>query len=143
MAGRDSSGSGDVPNRVADGGRRVLLIEDNLDSAESMQLLLQLVGHRVSVAHDGSSGLRAAREHRPEVVVCDIGIPGGMDGYEIARQLRSNPTMSSAYLIALTGYGQAEDKRRAREAGFDAHLTKPADPQQLQRLIIELPRQAF
>jgi CheY-like chemotaxis protein len=104
-----------------------------------MGLLLELAGHEVALAHDGPSGVATARELRPEVVVCDIGLPGGMDGYGVARALRAEAGLAYAYLIALTGYGQEKDQRRAREAGFDAHMTKPADPEALRRLIQDLP----
>ena len=117
--------------------RRCLIIEDNVDAAESMALLLQLKGHEVAVAHSGQEGLDKARQLRPHVVLCDIGLPGALDGYAVARAFRDDPTLHSARLIALTGYGQEEDQRRAREAGFDLHLTKPADPEILQRLLAE------
>jgi len=122
-------------------GRRCLIIEDNVDAAESMALLLQLHGHEVAVAHDGTAGLARARQLRPEVVVCDIGLPGDLDGYAVARALRAeaDPAVAPGCLIALTGYGQEEDQWRAREAGFDVHLTKPADPEVLRRLIAECP----
>jgi CheY-like chemotaxis protein len=119
--------------------RRCLVIEDNPDSAESMGLLLELSGHEVEIAHDGRQGLEAARRFLPDVVLCDIGLPGGMDGYEVARQMRQDPGLSGARLIALTGYGQEEDQRRARKAGFDVHLTKPADPATLERLLADAP----
>ncbi|HKV09558.1 MAG TPA: response regulator, partial [Thermoanaerobaculia bacterium] len=80
-------------------------------------------------------GLGRARELRPEVVLCDIGLPGELDGYGVARAFRADPDLASARLIALTGYGQEEDRRRALEAGFDTHLTKPADPEVLKRLV--------
>ncbi|HEX4964325.1 MAG TPA: response regulator [Thermoanaerobaculia bacterium] len=114
--------------------RRCLLIEDHEDAAESLVLLLQLFGHEAEVAFDAASGLEKARSLRPDVVLCDIGLPG-MDGYAVARALRAAPETRSAYLIALTGYGQDEDRRRAQEAGFDAHLTKPADIDALHRLL--------
>jgi CheY-like chemotaxis protein len=124
---------------TASGGpRRCLVIEDNLDAAESMGLLLELSGHQVEIAHDGRQGLEAARRFRPDVVLCDIGLPGGLDGYEVARRMRQDPALSGIRLIALTGYGQEEDQRRAREAGFDVHLTKPADPERLERLLAGL-----
>jgi chemotaxis methyl-accepting protein methylase/signal transduction histidine kinase len=115
--------------------RRCLIIEDNRDAAESMAVLLELTGHEVTVAHDGRAGVAQARLIQPEVVVCDIGLPGGLDGYAVARALRADPELAGCRLIALTGYGQEEDQRRAREAGFDVHLTKPADPEVLRRLI--------
>ena len=115
--------------------RRCLIIEDNVDAAESLSLLLQLTGHEADVAFDGSAGLEKARASRPEVVLCDIGLPGHLDGYGVARAFRADPELRSAFLIALTGYGQEEDRRRALDAGFDAHLTKPADLDTLRRLL--------
>ncbi len=115
--------------------RRCLIIEDNVDAAESLSLLLQLTGHEADVAFDGSAGLEKARSFRPEVVLCDIGLPGSLDGYGVARAFRADPELRSAFLIALTGYGQEEDRRRALEAGFDTHLTKPADLDALRRLL--------
>ena len=115
--------------------RRCLIIEDNRDAAESMAALLELTGHEVTVAYDGAEGVARARLIQPEVVVCDIGLPGSLDGYAVARALRADPELAGCRLIALTGYGQEEDQRRAREAGFDVHLTKPADPEVLRRLI--------
>jgi two-component system CheB/CheR fusion protein len=119
--------------------RRVLLVEDNVDAAESMMMLLELAGHQVALAYNGAEGVEQARAFRPEVVLCDIGLPGDLDGYGVARALRADPSMGSAHLIALTGYGQEEDKLRAREAGFEAHLTKPIDPDTLERIIAEGP----
>jgi CheY-like chemotaxis protein len=114
--------------------RRVLVVEDNRDAAESLRILLELRGHDVRVAHTGTDGVRAAHAWHPEVVVCDIGLPG-LDGFGVARQIRRNPSTARVRLIALTGYGQQEDRRRSREAGFDEHLTKPAEPETLQQLI--------
>jgi PAS domain S-box-containing protein len=114
---------------------RILIVEDHRDAAESMRTLLGLAGHEVRTAYNGLAGLAAAAEFRPEVVLCDIGLPGGVDGYEVARMLRQNPEMRGALLIALTGYGHDEDQRRAREAGFDVHITKPVDVKELQNLI--------
>jgi two-component system CheB/CheR fusion protein len=120
--------------------RRCLVIEDNADAAESMALLLELAGHQVAVAHDGGRGIEEARRFRPEIVLCDIGLPHGMDGYDVARALRADPDLSGVCLIALTGYGQDEDRRRSQEAGFDAHLTKPADLDVLRRLLADRER---
>jgi signal transduction histidine kinase/integral membrane sensor domain MASE1 len=118
--------------------RRVLVVDDNVDSAESLAMLLQLGGHTVWMAHDGPSALVAAREHRPELVLLDIGLPAGMDGYEVAKRMRPADAASRPVIVALTGYGQAEDKRRAEEAGFDRHLVKPVDIQQLRALLRDL-----
>jgi len=114
--------------------RRILVVDDNVDTAQSMALLLRLKGHRVEVAHDGPAALETARSFEPEIVLLDIGLPG-LDGYEVARRLREEARLSHALLVALTGYGQEEDRRRARYAGFDYHFTKPVDPTVLYRLI--------
>jgi signal transduction histidine kinase len=118
--------------------RRVLLVDDNVDAADSLALLLSLGGHEVRAVHDGPSALRAAAEFRPEVVLLDIGLPG-MDGYEVARRLRQCAEVAGTLLVAVTGYGREEDRRRSREAGFDFHLVKPADPQQLAELFAARP----
>ena len=115
--------------------RRVLVVDDNMDSAESLAMLLQIEGHDVWMAHDGPSALAAAREHRPEVVLLDIGLPAGMDGYEVVQRMRPEPGLEGATIVAVTGYGQEEDRRRAADAGFDGHLVKPVDIQQLRRLL--------
>jgi CheY-like chemotaxis protein len=96
--------------------------------------LLELLGHEVRLAYTGPAGVAAAREWRPDLVLCDIGLPG-LDGYGVARALRRDPATARTRLLAITGYGQDEDKRRSREAGFDYHLVKPADPEELQRLL--------
>jgi len=126
-----------APRSTAPGPRphRILIVEDNVDAAESLRLFLDLTGHEVTVAHDGAEGVARARDTQPEVVLCDIGLPGEMDGYAVARALRSDPELSVTRLIALTGYGQAEDRRLASEAGFDLHLTKPTDPDALLRVL--------
>jgi two-component system CheB/CheR fusion protein len=134
---RDAA-TGPAAGTAPAGPLRCLVIEDNLDAAESMGLLLELSGHQVEIAHDGFKGIEAARRFRPQVVLCDIGLPGGLDGYEVARRMREDPDLAGVKLIALTGYGQEEDQRRAREAGFDVHLTKPAEPAVLERLLAEL-----
>jgi PAS domain S-box-containing protein len=114
--------------------RRVLVVEDNKDSAESLSVLLELMGHEVRVAHAGPEGVEAGAAWRPEVVISDIGLPG-FDGYEVARRLRAVPGLAGALLIALTGYGRDEDRRQSAEAGFDHHLVKPADPADLRRIL--------
>jgi CheY-like chemotaxis protein len=112
----------------------ILVIEDNHDAAETLQLLLELSGHTVVVAHSGPEGLKSARAHQPDVILCDIGLPG-MNGYEVAQAVRKCDDLKSVFLIAMTGYGQDEDRRRALEAGFDHHLTKPVEPEMLERLL--------
>jgi signal transduction histidine kinase/CheY-like chemotaxis protein len=114
--------------------RRVLVVDDNRDAAQSLALLLGVAGHQTRICHDGPSCLEAAAEFRPEAVLLDIGLPG-MDGYEVARRLRSHPATDRALLVALTGYGQADDLRRAREAGFNHHFVKPADLDALAALL--------
>jgi CheY-like chemotaxis protein len=114
--------------------RRVLIVEDNVDAAESLREWLELSGYSVSVAHSGPQGLEAARNWRPEVILCDLGLPG-MSGYEVAAALRREPELAGARLIAVTGYGQEEHRRRARDAGFDLHLTKPLDLTELKDLL--------
>jgi signal transduction histidine kinase len=111
----------------------VLLVDDNVDAAESLAILLRLGGCAVRVAHDGPSALAAARACPPEFVVLDIGLPG-MDGYEVARRLRAEPATRDAVLVALTGYGRDEDQTRSREAGFDHHFIKPVDFAELQKV---------
>ena len=106
--------------------RRVLVVDDNEDAAASLGALLNLWGHEVQTAHDGRHALAAARQWQPEIILLDIGLPG-MDGYEVARHLREDPATSSAFVVALTGYGQEEDRRRSQEAGFNRHLTKPVE----------------
>jgi two-component system CheB/CheR fusion protein len=114
--------------------RRVLVVDDNVDAAESLTMLLRLSGHDVRIAHNGPQALQAAGVFRPEAVILDIGLPG-MNGYEVARQLREQPGMDQAVIVAVTGYGQEDDRLRSREAGFDHHLTKPVSPDRLQEVI--------
>jgi signal transduction histidine kinase/CheY-like chemotaxis protein len=114
--------------------RRVLIADDNVDAAESLAILLRLSGHSVIVAHDGIAALRLASRERPHVVVLDIGMPG-MNGYDVARSLRGEDWGRALRLIAVTGWGQDEDKRRAAAAGFDIHLTKPFEPEHLEALV--------
>ena len=118
------------PGRAPGGPRRVLVIEDNVDAGFTLAEVLALEGHEVRVARDGASGIALARELGPDVVLCDIGLPD-LDGYEVARTLRRDDALKGARLVALTGYAQPDDQRRARDAGFDAHLGKPPDLERL------------
>jgi CheY-like chemotaxis protein len=118
-------------------GRRILVVDDNADAAVSLSMFLRLKGHEVQVAHDGTAGLAAASSYRPDVAFLDIGMPG-MDGYELARRIRLDPDLKSVALVALTGWGQEEDRRRSSEAGFDHHLVKPVDPDDLRQLLESL-----
>ena len=117
--------------------RRVLVVDDNVDSAESLVTLLQMGGHDVRMAHDGPSALALAREHHPELVLLDIGLPA-MSGYEVAQLMRPQAGLERTVIVALTGFGQDEDRRRSAEAGFDHHLVKPVDVQQLWQLLRNL-----
>jgi PAS domain S-box-containing protein len=128
--GRDAA-----PARAA---RRILLVDDNLDLAELLSDELARAGHHVTVAHDGPGALEAAGRVAPDIVLLDIGLPG-MDGYEVARRLRQR-FGAAPVLVALTGYGQEEDRRHSREAGFDHHLTKPVEPAVLQKLLADARR---
>ena len=113
--------------------RRVLIVEDSPDNRATLQLLLQSWGHEVEAAGDGLRGVQRALAWRPEVAVVDIGLPL-LDGYQVARQIRA-ALRDDVFLIALTGYGQPENRRRAFEVGFDIHMTKPADLDELSRLL--------
>ena len=115
---------------------RVLVIEDNSDAAETLRDLLRLFGHEAEIALSGPEGLAAARGLGPDVILCDIGLPG-MDGYAVAGSLRSEPATRATRLIALTGYGRESDRQRTRDAGFDLHLVKPVEPLELKRLLEE------
>jgi len=117
--------------------RKVLVIEDNQDTANSLSEVLELSGHRVVVAYDGEAGVAKAREFHPEIVLCDIGLPAEMDGYAVVRALRGDPGTAAACLVALTGHAQPEDQRRALAAGFDAHLSKPPILEELAKILAE------
>jgi CheY-like chemotaxis protein len=126
------------PNTSASEPRlRVLVVEDNDDVARSLAMLLELWGHDAEIVDRAETALKAVQTHRPAVVLMDIGLPG-VDGYEVARMLRRQEGCDSLMLVAMTGYGQEEDRRRAREAGFDHHLVKPVDPDVLQQLLASL-----
>jgi CheY-like chemotaxis protein len=127
-------GAGETFPRKTDQRLRILVVDDNRDAADSLRLLLEFSGHQVAVAYSGHDGLQAAEQHRPDVVLCDIRLPG-LDGYGVARKLRDNPTTAKARLIAETAYGQDEDRRRSHEAGFEHHLIKPVDLDALQGVL--------
>src|SRR5262249_15665123 len=116
--------------------RRVLVIEDNEDAAETLKEALEFSGHEVEVAYDGTRGDEKARRFQPEGVICDIGVPG-IDGYEVAQALRSEPELGNAFMVALSGYAQREDLERAKAAGFDEHVAKPPTLATLNRLVIQ------
>src|SRR5215203_3756132 len=123
--------------RAAHASLRILVVDDNEDSAESLAMWLGLMGSDVRTAHGGPEALEAAQEYHPEVIFLDIGMPG-MNGYDVARRLRARPETRNAVLIATTGGGQEEDRRQSKEAGFDEHLVKPLDPKSLDELIARL-----
>jgi PAS domain S-box-containing protein len=123
---RDDPDANTDVHQLRDRARRVLVVDDNRDAAESLGHLLRKRGHEVFEAYDGVQGVQEAARHLPEVVVLDLGMPG-LNGYEVAERLRRMPGMEQSFLIALTGWGQEEDRQRSKAAGFDAHLTKPAD----------------
>jgi CheY-like chemotaxis protein len=132
-----TSAAESVRTRAAHGGRRVLVVDDNADAAESLADLVRLLGHEVDVAYDGPSALAKLQSNAPDAVFCDIGLPG-MSGYEVARAVRSGASRG-VRLVAVSGYAQPEDVKRAMEVGFDAHVAKPPDPDHIARLLAEFP----
>lgn len=115
---------------------KVLIIDDNKDLTEIMCDLIGLLGHKTIYSLDGKDGISKAKEHRPDVIICDIGLPV-MDGYAVAQQLRKDDELKETFLIALSGYAGPEDRKRSKEAGFDRHLAKPADISAIERVIAE------
>ena len=113
---------------------RVLVVDDNVDAAETLGMLMRATGHDVRTAHDGSTALEAALDYQPGVVVLDIGLPG-LNGYEVAKRIRQNPILKNVVLVALTGYGQELDRETSLQAGFNHHLVKPARFEQLQKIL--------
>jgi CheY-like chemotaxis protein len=114
----------------------VLVVDDNVDTATGLARLLTRRGYIVQVAYDGNSALAAARKLSPAIILLDIGLPG-IDGYDVARHLREDPRCSNALVIALSGYGQDEDRRRSRAAGFDHHLVKPVSFDEVRTLLAQ------
>lgn len=117
--------------------RRILVVDDNRDAAKTLAMLLKLTGNETRVANDGLEAVKSAEEFRPEVVLLDIGLPK-LNGYEVARKIREYSWATNIVLVALTGWGQEEDRRKSREAGFDSHLVKPVDFGALNNLLAEL-----
>jgi len=116
------------------GRRRVLIVDDNVDAAETLSMVVATMGHDAETVHNGPAALDAASNKRPDLVLLDISMPG-MDGFTVARRLRSQPGLRDIRVVALTGFGQQADRRRTREAGFDDHLVKPVSPEDLRRLL--------
>ncbi len=133
-----SAGVGSGTSLATRGPSRILIVDDNVDNALGLARLLQLLGHEVRIAHDGPSAIEAVHQDRPDVLMLDIGLPG-MDGYQVAGTLRSEPDMSSLVIIAVTGYGQDEDRRKSLAAGCNHHLVKPVDYQTLVSLLTTSP----
>lgn len=116
---------------------RVLVVDDNVDAADSFAMLLQLNGQDAQVAYEGPAALVLAEQEPPDIVFLDLGMPK-MDGYEVARAFRSHPALKGVTLVALTGWGQPEDRQRTKDAGFDYHLVKPVEAESLYKLMAEL-----
>jgi two-component system CheB/CheR fusion protein len=114
----------------------VLVVDDNHDAADSLAMMLKLSGQEVRTAYSGAAALETAQAQRPDMIFLDIGMPG-MDGYEVARRVRQQPGLEGVSLIALTGWGQEEDRRRTREAGFNHHLVKPVEPGVLSSILAD------
>jgi CheY-like chemotaxis protein/two-component sensor histidine kinase len=114
--------------------RRILIVDDNIDSADSLAMLLEITGNKTYMAHDGVEAIEAIEEHRPEVVLLDIGLPK-LDGHEVCRHVRQQPWGKDIVMIALTGWGQEDDRRKSEEAGFNGHLVKPVDYDRLLELL--------
>lgn len=132
---RQMSDDGDQATPTSD--LRILVVDDHRDVAESFAMILTLMGNNVHMAYDGEEAVTAAREFEPHVVLCDIGLPK-LNGYEACRQMKAQAWDKNMILIAVTGWGQANDRRNARQAGFDDHLVKPVDPQALMKLLAKL-----
>jgi len=116
--------------------KKILIIEDNCDAAETLQILLQMEGHNVDVAYSGTEGIKMAQASEPDIIFCDIGLPG-VDGYQVAREL-APLRHKIVKLVALTGYGSTSDQKLAKDAGFDLHLTKPVDPNVLNSILVNI-----
>jgi CheY-like chemotaxis protein len=117
--------------------RRILVVDDNRDSASSLALLLRIMGNETQTAHDGLEALDVAAAFRPDVALLDIGMPK-LNGYDAARRIREQPWGKGIVLVAVTGWGQEDDRRRSEEAGFDLHIVKPVEPSALERLLAEV-----
>jgi CheY-like chemotaxis protein len=132
-----SAGEPTLPSRpVQRSGQtsRVLVVDDNVDAADMLVMMLQMFGHEVKAAYSGQAALETALQYQPDFVLLDIGLPD-MNGYQVAQQLRQQQQTKDVRLIALTGYGQDSDRQRSKEAGIDVHLVKPVDPKKLQDLL--------
>jgi CheY-like chemotaxis protein len=140
IAGGEGSPAGEAGGPSVEP-KRVLIVDDNEQAAECLAVIVNLWGHDVRVVFQGSETIRSAREFRPDVILLDIGLPG-VDGYSLARTIRGEPGLRDVMLVALTGFGLDEDRRRAAEAGFDRHMLKPVELDVLEALVAEAPRAA-
>ena len=135
-ASRRRQRTGEIARSLCGAGSRVMVVDDNVELALGLARLLKLLGHDVKMAHDGPTALEAARSFQPEIVLLDIGLPG-LDGYQVATMLRQEGPSRKARIIAITGYGHEDDRRRSREAGFDHHLVKPIEFRSLVTLLAD------
>lgn len=126
-----------VPPEMAPRRFKILVVDDNRDSALSLAMMLSIMGHETRTAHDGESAVSTAESFRPEVVLLDIGLPK-LNGYEVAQRIRENGWGRSMFLIAVTGWGQDEDRQRSTEVGLNVHMVKPVEPAALEKLLAEL-----
>jgi len=117
---------------------RILVVEDNHDAAQTLGELLELSGHQVAVCHDGEAGLALAGQLQPDVVISDLGLPGEIDGYQLARRIRADPQLAGIHLVALSGYADSRARERSQAAGFDEHLPKPPDIHLLEKVLAQL-----
>jgi CheY-like chemotaxis protein len=118
---------------------RILVVDDNQDSALSLAMMLSIMGHETRTAHDGESAVASAESFLPDVVLLDIGLPK-LNGYEVAQRIREQPWGAAMFLIAVTGWGQEEDRQRSSEVGLNVHMVKPVEPSALEKLLAELPQ---
>ncbi len=138
------AGSSDVAANLSSSASyrwRILVVDDNRDSADSLGIMLELMGHEIRTAHDGLAAIETAESFRPDIILLDIGLPR-MSGYDVCSRLREQPWSANTLIVALTGWGQTDDQRRSQEAGFDYHLVKPVDMSILNRILSEPRRQA-
>jgi CheY-like chemotaxis protein len=116
---------------------RILVVDDNVDIADSLTRILKMMGNEVRTAHDGLEGVAAAAAYRPDMILLDIGMPK-LNGYDACQRIREQPWGKGIFIVAVTGWGQDEDKRRSQQAGFNRHLVKPVGPAELEKLLVEL-----
>ena len=131
----------DQPSPEKAAGCRVLVVDDNVDAAQSLGMLLEMTGHEIRLAYDGPTALQAAIDYQPDVVLLDIGLPG-LDGYQVAQRIRQQDKLKGIVLVALTGYGQESDQQHSQEAGFNHHLVKPADFNEIENILATVMQKA-